>query len=432
MSLFEINEQRDLPLALRMRPRTLDEFLGQRHLVGPGKLLRRAVEADRMTSCLFYGPPGCGKTSLAFVIAGTTKAAFVRMNAVTAGVSDLRDAVREASSLKSLYGKSTYLLLDECHRWSRAQSDSILPAIEEGLIRFIGSTTENPFISLTPALLSRLRVFEFYALEDSDVEMALQRALADGERGLGQMNVVLEEEALRHIVGVARGDVRMALNALELAALSTPVSNGTIRITLDIAEDSVQKPVLACDESLYYDMLSAFCKSMRGSDSDAALLWFSRLLHAGADPRLLARRIIVHASEDVGLANPMAMLQAVAAAQALEMLGMPEARLPLVQAVITVCESPKSNSVTVAADLAQKDAAAGRPGSVPEALRDTHYRGHERLGSGRGYLYPHDFPGHYVRQNYMPTGFEDTVYYRPGSLGHEKGSIKKKDDPDES
>ncbi len=428
MSLFDfIDEKKNVPLAERMRPRTLDEVYGQQHLIGPGKLLRRAIQADQLTSSIFYGPPGCGKTSLAFVIAQMTKAAFVRMNAVTSGVSDVREVLKDAKERRTLYGKSTYLLLDECHRWNKAQSDSILPAIEEGLIKFIGSTTENPMISMTPAFVSRCRVFQFLPLDNADVERALRAALADKERGLALMNVHVDDDALQHLVTVANGDVRMALNALELAVLSTPTSAAGIHITLPIAEDSIQKPVLRCDETLFYDMLSAFCKSMRGSDSDAALLWFSRLLYAGADPRMLARRIIAHASEDVGMANPMAMLQAVAASQALEIVGMPEARLSLSQAIIAVCESPKSNSVVAAMAAAQADAETGRFGAVPMHLRDTHYKGHERLGYGQGYLYPHDFPGHYVKQNYMPEGWEDTVYYRPGDLGFEKDIVKKKE-----
>ena len=427
MSLFDFVENKNVPLAERMRPRTLDEVYGQEHLIGPGKLLRRAIQADQLTSSIFYGPPGCGKTSLAFVIAQMTKAAFVRMNAVTSGVADVREVLAEAKERRSLYGKTTYLLLDECHRWNKAQSDSILPAIEEGLIRFIGSTTENPMISMTPAFVSRCRVFAFLPLTDKDVVQALRAAVADKERGLGAMNVRLDEDALQHLVSVANGDVRMALNALELAALSTPTGKDGIHITLPIAEDSIQKPVLRCDDTLFYDMLSAFCKSLRGSDSDAALLWFSRMLYAGADPRMLARRIVAHASEDVGMANPMAMLQAVSAFQALELVGMPEARLSLSQAIIAVCESPKSNSVVEAMSRAQADAEAGQFTAVPMYLRDTQYKGHERLGNGEGYLYPHDFPGHYVKQNYMPEGFEDTVYYRPGDLGYEKDIVKKKD-----
>lgn len=430
MTLFDFNNEdtkKNQPLADRMRPKSLDEFIGQEHIVGHGKLLRRAIVADKLSSSIFYGPPGCGKTSLAFVIAQMTKADFVRMNAVTSGVNDVREVLKQAQDNRLMFNKSTYLLLDECHRWNKAQSDSILPAIEEGLIRFIGSTTENPMIAMTPAIVSRCRLFRFEPLGQKDIETALNRAIADQENGLGAMNVRVEDKALRHWVHASGGDIRMALNALELAALTTPIQNGEIFISLSIAEDSIQKPVIKVDDSLYYDMLSAFCKSLRGSDSDAALLWSSRLLYAGCDPRLISRRLIAHASEDVGLANPQAMLLAVAAGQALQLIGMPEAGLPLTQAIIAICESPKSNSVVVAMNKAAQDAMRGELGAVPEHLRDSHYAGHERIDDTSGYLYPHDFPGHYVKQNYMPEGFEKKVYYEPGKLGFEETIRRKKD-----
>lgn len=415
-----IPEQNDAPLADRMRPRTLDEFIGQRHLVGEGRLLRRAIEADRLTSSIFYGPPGCGKTTLASIIARATSAAFVQLNAVTSGVADVRDVLKAAKERRMLTGQATYLLLDECHRWSKAQSDSILPAIEGGTIRFIGSTTENPMVAMTPAIVSRCRVFQFFPLTEADVMSAMGRALADPERGFGKLAVEMSPEALRHIAHVANGDVRMALGAVELAVLTTPAgTDGKIHVDLAVAEESIQKPMLRCDESLYYDMLSAFCKSLRGSDSDAALAWFARLLYAGVDPRLIMRRVLAHASEDVGMANPIAMLQAAAAAQDLEFMGMPEARLPMAQAIIAVCESPKSNSVSAAVDAAMADAAKGGFGPVPLHLRDTHYAGSERLGSGKGYLYPHDFPGHWVRQEYMPPEARGRTYYHPTEMGHE-------------
>ncbi len=428
MSLFDhMHKEHQRPLADRMRPRTLDEFLGQNHLVGPGKLLRRAIEADQLTSSIFYGPPGCGKTTLAFVVSQTTKGAFERLNAVTSGVAEVRDVIKQAKERRLMYGQHTYLLLDECHRWSKAQSDSILPAIEEGTIRFIGSTTENPMIAMTPAIVSRCRVFQFFRLSDEDVKAALMTAITDTERGLGAMDVSVDADALDHWVQVASGDVRTALNALELAALTTPTGEEGIRITRAIAEDSIQKPMMRVDETLYYDMLSAFCKSLRGSDPDAALLWSSRLLYAGCDPRLIVRRLIAHASEDVGMADPNAMLQAVAAAQALEFVGLPEARLPISQAIIYICMAPKSDTVVSAMGAAFADAERGQLGEVPLHLRDTHYQGASRLGNGAGYLYPHDFPGHWVRQNYMPDGFEDTVYYEPGQLGFEQHLSKKKD-----
>ena len=392
-----IPEQNQAPLADRMRPRTLDEFIGQRHLVGEGRLLRRAIEADRLTSSIFYGPPGCGKTTLASIIARATSAAFVQLNAVTSGVADVRDVLKAAKERRMLTGQATYLLLDECHRWSKAQSDSILPAI-----------------------VSRCRVFQFFPLTEADVMSAMGRALADPERGFGKLAVDMAPEAMRHIAHVANGDVRMALGAVELAVLTTPAgADGKIHVDLAVAEESIQKPMLRCDESLYYDMLSAFCKSLRGSDSDAALAWFARLRYAGVDPRLIMRRILAHASEDVGMANPIAMLQAAAAAQDLEFMGMPEARLPMAQAIIAVCESPKSNSVSAAVDAALADAAKGGFGPVPLHLRDTHYAGSDRLGSGKGYLYPHDFPGHWVRQEYMPPEVRGRTYYHPTEMGHE-------------
>ena len=408
------------PLADRMRPRTLAEFIGQEHLVGPGRLLRRAIEADRLTSSIFFGPPGCGKTTLASIIAGATKAAFVQLNAVTSGVADVREVLKAAQERRTLYGQPTYLLLDECHRWSKAQSDSILPAIERGIIRFIGSTTENPMIAMTPAIVSRCRVFQFQPLTESHVITAMRRALADKERGYGALNVRMDEDTLRHIARIAGGDTRAALGAVELAVLTTPAGeDGVIHIDMSVAEESIQKPMMRCDESLYYDMLSAFCKSLRGSDSDAALAWFARLIYAGVDPRIITRRVIAHASEDVGLANPTAMLQAQAAAADLEMLGMPEARLPIAQAIIAVCESPKSNAVCAAVDAAMADAEKGGFGPVPVHLRDTHYQGHQRIGSGEGYKYPHDFPNHWVRQDYMPPEVRGKKYYRPTEMGHE-------------
>ncbi len=423
--MTDLFTQENAPLADRMRPRTLEEFIGQEHLVGPGRLLRRAIEADRLTSSIFFGPPGCGKTTLASIIAGATKAAFVQLNAVTSGVADVREVLKNAQDRRALYGQATYLLLDECHRWNKAQSDSILPAIERGTIRFIGSTTENPMIAMTPAIVSRCRVFQFQPLGEKDVITALRRVLIDRERGYGAIKVQVEEEAFRHIARIANGDTRAALGALELAVLTTPAAeDGVIHVDMAVAEESIQKPMMRCDESLYYDMLSAFCKSLRGSDSSAALAWFARLIYAGVDPRIIARRVIVHASEDVGLANPIAMLQAQAAAADLEFVGMPEARIPLAQAIIAVCESPKSNSVCAAVDAAFADAEKGGFGAVPVHLRDTHYAGHERIGSGDGYKYPHDFPGHWVKQEYMPPEARGRKYYQPSDMGHEATILK--------
>ena len=419
--LFSSNTRTLAPLADRMRPRTLDEFIGQDQIIGRGKLLRRAIEADRLTSSIFWGPPGCGKTTLASIIAETTRAAFVKLNAVTSGVGDVREVLKSAEERLKLYGQPTYLLLDECHRWSKSQSDSILPAIEKGIIRFIGSTTENPMIAMTPAIVSRCRLFRFERLSEADVCKAIHAAIADIERGYGLQDVRIDEDALHHIAQVANGDARSALNALELAVLTTPMeADGSTHITLEVAEESIQSRVVQMDESMFYDMLSAFCKSLRGSDSDAALAWFARMNYAGVDPRIIVRRIIAHASEDVGMANPMAMLQAVAAAQALETIGMPEAKLSISQAIIAVCESPKSNSVVMAIDAAMADAAKGGYESVPVHLRDTHYKGAGEVGSGIGYKYPHDFPGHYTQQQYAPLEARDMPYYVPSEQGFEQ------------
>jgi len=418
--LFTDSMKKQAPLADRMRPRMLDEFLGQEHLVGKGRLLRRAIVADKLTSSIFYGPPGSGKTTLAYVIANATHAAFEKLNAVTSGVGDVREVIRKAEDRLKLYNQATYLLLDECHRWNKAQSDSILPAIEKGIVRFIGSTTENPMLSMTPAIMSRCRVFQFEALTKEQVKQAVLAAQTDKERGFGEIPTEITPEALEHIANVANGDARSALNALELAVLTTePEADGVIHITMEVAEESIQKRQMRCDESYYYDMLSAFCKSLRGSDSDAALAWAFRLLHAGVDPRIIVRRLIAHASEDVGLANPQAMQQAVAAAQALEFVGLPEARLSITQAIIFICESPKSNAVVAALGAAVEDAEKSEFLPVPVHLRDTSYKGYERIGSGAGYKYAHDFPGHYVEQEYMPVESKGKRFYHPGDQGYE-------------
>ena len=426
MDLFSMAKQNNssAPLADKMRPRNFDEFFGQEHIVGKGKLLRRAIEADRLSSCIFYGPPGCGKTSLASIVANVCSAHFEKLNAVTAGVGEVREIIASASERQKLYGKSTFLLLDECHRWSKAQSDALLPALENGTIRLIGSTTENPYISLTRALVSRCRIFEFKPLTSEDIRKAVLSALEDKERGFGNMDVEIEEDAIKHIVSTSSGDVRSALNALELAVLTTkPDSEGRIKVTLAIAEESIQKPVIAMDESLFYDMLSAFCKSLRGSDPDAAVYWAMRLIEGGADPRVIARRMIAHSSEDVGLADPMALLQATAAMEAVEKLGYPECRLALTQAIIYICLSPKSNSVVCALESAAADAHIWA--GVPAHLSDSHYSGHEELGKGIGYKYPHDYEGHFVEQQYLPDELKDKKYYQPSDQGFEK-KIKEK------
>ena len=421
--LFTRQAQRNAPLADRMRPRNLDEFIGQDHIVGPGRLLRRAIETDSLQSSIFFGPPGCGKTTLAAIVANSTHSAFVKMNAVTAGVKELREVLAEAESQLKLYGRPTYLLLDECHRWSKAQSDALLPALETGVVRFIGSTTENPMIAMTGAIVSRCRLFQFYPLSVEDVKKSMLTALADRERGLGDYHAQVDPEALDHIARIANGDARAALNAIELAVRTTKPVDGVIHITVEIAGESIQKKVMKCDEQQYYDMLSAFCKSLRGGDSDAAIAWFARLIYGGVDPRIICRRLIAHASEDIGLANPQAMVQAVAAAQALELIGLPEARLSIIQAIIFLCESPKSNGVVMALDAAFRDAEAIPDQPVPIHLRDTSFRGADKLGHGKGYKYPHNFPGHVVEQEYMPPSVKGKRYYIPGELGSE-GKIR--------
>ncbi len=424
MDLFSAQASRRAPLADRMRPRTLDEFIGQEHIVGKGRLLRRAIETDTLTSSIFFGPPGCGKTTLASVIAAHTGAKIAKLNAVTAGVKEVRAVIEQAEKDLKLYGTPTYLLLDECHRWSKTQSDSILPALESGIVRFIGSTTENPMVSMTGAVVSRCRLFQFYPLTIQDVEKAMRAALEDKERGLGTLNIKIDDDAFEHIAATANGDARSALNALELAALTTaPDEEGCIHIDAAVAAESVQKKVVNVDDEQFYNMLSAFCKSLRGGDSDAAIAWFARLVYAGVDPRVICRRLIAHASEDVGLANPQAMTQAVAAAQALELIGMPEARLSITQAIIFICESPKSNSVVMAMDAAFADAERIPDQPVPMHLRDTAYKGADKLGNGKGYKYPHDYPGHVVQQEYMPPSVKGRRYYIPGELGNE-GKIR--------
>ena len=424
MDLFTQAAAKRAPLADRMRPRTLEEFYGQQHIVGKGKLLRRAIETDSLQSSIFFGPPGCGKTTLAAIIANTTGSLFEKLNAVTSGVKEVREVIARAEENLKLYGRGTYLLLDECHRWSKAQSDSILPALEAGIIKFIGSTTENPMISMTGAIVSRCRAFQFYPLTVEDVKECILHAVNDEERGMGGYNATVDEDALEHIARTANGDVRCALNAIELAILTTPGDeDGTIRINRDIAAESIQQKVINCDDQHFYDMLSAFCKSLRGGDTDAAIAWFARLIYAGVDPRIICRRLIAHASEDVGLANPQAMVQAVAAAQALEFIGMPEAGLSITQAIIFICESPKSNSVVMAKDMAFAEAKSIPDQPVPIHLRDTSFYGADKLGHGKGYKYPHDYPGHVVAQEYMPPSVKGHKYYIPGSLGSE-GKIR--------
>ena len=418
MDLFEYaNQQNDglKPLAERMRPQTLNEFIGQEHIVGEGSLLRRAIAADRLGSCIFYGPPGTGKTTLANIIAKNTNSHFEILNAVSSGVADAKRVMEEAKNRLMMYGKKTYLLLDECHRWNKAQSDSVLSAIEQGYIVFIGSTTENPYVSMTKAIVSRCRLFEFHSLTDKDVLKALNRAIND-KRGLFDMNVVAEEGALEHLAWASGGDVRTALNALELAAVTTSASaDGAIHITKEIAEQSIQKRVLSISDDNYYDMLSAFCKSLRGSDSNAGLYWAMRLIDAGCDPLLIFRRIIAHSAEDVGMANPNALVVATSALTAYEKIGMPEGTLPLAEAIICVCESEKSNSVVIARDEAERAVQTVKKEAVPMYLRDVNYK-QEKIS---GYKYPHDYGG-YVEQQYLPDDLKDAKFYVPSDHGYEK------------
>lgn len=418
MDLFEYaNQQNDglKPLAERMRPQTLNEFIGQEHIVGEGSLLRRAIAADRLGSCIFYGPPGTGKTTLANIIAKNTNSHFEILNAVSSGVADAKRVIEEAKNRLMMYGKKTYLLLDECHRWNKAQSDSVLSAIEQGYIVFIGSTTENPYVSMTKAIVSRCRLFEFHSLTDKDVLKALNRAIND-KRGLLDMNVVAEEGALEHLAWASGGDVRTALNALELAAVTTSASaDGAIHITKEIAAQSIQKRVLSISDDNYYDMLSAFCKSLRGSDSNAGLYWAMRLIDAGCDPLLIFRRIIAHSAEDVGMANPNALVVATSALTAYEKIGMPEGTLPLAEAIICVCESEKSNSVVIARDEAERAVQTVNKEAVPMYLRDVNYK-QEKIS---GYKYPHDYGG-YVEQQYLPDDLKDAKFYVPSDHGYEK------------
>lgn len=406
------------PLAERMRPRTLDEFLGQGRIVGEGSLLRRAISADKLGSCIFYGPPGTGKTTLANIIAENTNANFVKLNAVTSGVADAKKVIDEARDLLRMYGKRTYLLLDECHRWNKAQSDSVLQAIEQGYIIFIGSTTENPYVSMTRAIVSRCRIFNFSRLTEQDILKGLERAVKDKERGLGNMNLVVSDEALHHIAWASGGDMRTALNALELAALTTHTGeDGVIKVDKEEAEQSIQQKALSMTEDMYYDMISAFIKSMRGSDSNAALYWAERLIEAGCDPMLIARRIMIHACEDVGMADPNAIVVATSCVQAFERIGLPEGRIPLAEGIIYVSEAPKSNKVVEALGGADNAVKTIKHETVPLYLRDPNFKGNEEKVSG--YKYPHDYGG-WVKQQYLPDEIKDAKFYEPTENGFEK------------
>ncbi len=421
-SLFDFNVNASKPLAEKMRPTSLDDFVGQQHIVGKGSLLRRAILADKLGSCIFYGPPGCGKTTLAHIIASTTHSDFVQMNAVSSGVADAKKVIEDARTRLELYGTRTYLMLDECHRWNKAQSDCMLAAIEQGYIVFIGSTTENPYVNMTRAIVSRCRVFEFKRLSEEDVKSALLRAISDKTNGLGNYDLKVEEKALDHLVWASDGDLRTALNSLELAVMTTnPDKDGKIVIDLETAQQSIQKKALSIDESTYYDMLSAFCKSLRGSDSDAALYWAERLIQAGCDPLLIARRTLVHSSEDVGMADPMALVVANAAVEAYKNLGMPEGKIPLYNAIIYVCEASKSNSVVEAMYGAERLVQEYKDDNVPPYLRDTHYH----TDKVTGYKYVHDYGG-WVEQTYLPESIKDAQLYKPSKNGKEKDLVRAK------
>ena len=417
---FNNNEKEAKPLAERMRANRLDEFIGQKHIVAEGSLLRRAIATDRLGSCIFWGPPGCGKTTLANIIALTTNGEFIKLNAVNSGVADVKKAVEKARENLKLYNKRTYLMLDECHRFSKTQSDSLLPAIEQGTILFIGSTTENPYASMTPAIVSRCRVFEFKRLSEEDIKGALYAAIKSRSKGLGKMNVTADEDAVAHIARMAGGDLRSAYNALELAALTTdPDGEGKIRITLADAEESIQRKAMSYSADSYYDFLSAFCKSLRGSDANAALYYAMRLIEGGGDPLLVARRLVVHSAEDVGMADPQALQIATSALLAFEKLGYPEGLIPLSEAIIYVCEAEKSNSVVTAMYAAKADAVNVRDENIPPYLKDTSFGSKEDKAIGRQYKYPHDYGG-YVEQQYLPDSLKDKVYYTPSERGYEK------------
>jgi putative ATPase len=414
----EAAEAGDLPLAARIRPRTLDEFVGQEHLLAPGKPLRVAIERDELHSCIFWGPAGCGKSTLAFIIAGATKAQFAPYSAVSSGVADMRKVIAQATRRRSIYGQRTILFVDEIHRFNKAQQDAFLPFVENGTIILLGSTTENPFFEINSPLISRCRLYTFERLTPDQISAILLRALEDEERGLGKMKLSLDEDALAHMAKMSEGDARVGLNALEVAA--SLVGEGG-HVTLAVAEQALQRRAIEYDKDAdsHYDTISAFIKSLRGSDPDAALHYLARMLKAGEDPRFIARRLVVHASEDVGNADPMALVVATSAAHAVEYVGLPEARLALAQATIYIATAPKSNTTYAALDRAMQDVEKRGAEPVPKHLRDSNYPGAARMGHGEGYLYPHSFPGAYVPQEYMPPGLKSRPYYEPSERGYE-------------
>ncbi len=407
------------PLATRMRPRTLEEFAGQQHILGKGKLLWRAIKADRISSVILYGPPGTGKTTLAYVIANATKSKFERLGGVESNVADIRRVIAGAANRLANSGQKTILFIDELHRFNKAQQDVLLPDVENGTVRLIGATTHNPFFYVNSPLVSRSQIFQLKPLTKEDIKTLLTRALRDKERGLGNLKVKLDDDALEFLATACDGDARKALNSLEIAVLTTP-SDGkdSVRITRAIAEESIQKKAVVydADEDEHYDTISAFIKSMRGSDPDAALYWLAKMIVAGEDPRFIARRIVILAAEDIGLADPQALVVAVAAHHAVEFIGWPEGELPLAEATVYCATAPKSNASAKGIWGAKADVESGRTLEVPDALKDTHYQGAERLGHGAGYKYAHDFEGHIAAQNHMP---ETRRYYEPSDQGFE-------------
>ncbi len=427
MDLFSYQEETQIdrmaPLASRMRPVDFDQFVGQEHIIGKGTLLRRAIEADHLSSIILYGPPGTGKTTLAEMISRNTKSTFVKLHAVTSGVKEIRDMVGQANENRRLYRQRTVAFIDEIHHFNKTQQDALLPHVEDGTIILIGATTENPYFEVNAALLSRSMVFALKELTDEDLQKVLQQAIADTERGYGKLSITIDEPAEKHLLRNADGDARRLLNSLELAVATTPPNaQGIIHITLEVAEESIQRRAVKYDKQgdQHYDTVSAFIKSIRGSDPDAAVYWLARMLDAGENPRFIARRIIISASEDVGNADPQALSVALAAFQAYELLGMPEGRIPLAQAVTYLASAPKSNASYNALNQAMQDVKTFGYDQVPVHLRDSAYKGAAALGHGAGYLYPHNFPDNYVPQNYLPQNAQGKKYYFPTSNGYEK------------
>ena len=426
MDLFEYAKSkaldRESPLASRLRPKRLEEVVGQQHIVGKDKLLYRAIKADKLTSVIFYGPPGTGKTTLAKVIANTTSANFTQINATVAGKKDMEEVVKQAKESLGMYGRKTILFIDEIHRFNKGQQDYLLPFVEDGTLILIGATTENPYFEVNGALLSRSVIFELKSLGNEEIKTLILRAVNDREKGMGSYAAVIEEDALDFLADMAGGDARCALNAVELAILTTPrAEDGKIHLTLSVAEECIQKRVIRYDKSgdNHYDIISAFIKSMRGSDPDAAVYYLAKMLYAGEDVKFIARRIMILASEDIGNADPQALQVAVAAAQAVERVGMPESQIILSQAVTYMACAPKSNSA-VNAIFAAMNSVKKTKTTVPSHLQDAHYGGHDKLGHGIGYQYAHDYPNHYVKQQYLPSEILGERFYEPGDLGYEK------------